>query len=228
MTAALVVGAPIAWVALVLARRRRPWSRRAGLVATMVAATASRFATGLFSDPTAVAAAAPVLAAIVVTRVPGPARGGAVVIPLLALGWLGGVLGSGWSIPARSCICARRSMGKVGSTSDSTRSAPAARGWAHGRAGRYRQRAGRAGPRRRRRILGLVERGRSRSALLFQRIETAFVARPGSASGSGANDQLEQGLSDIFRDGAPGYDVIYQNNTWRVFGHVNIQDSSKP
>jgi hypothetical protein len=65
-------------------------------------------------------------------------------------------------------------------------------------------------------------------ALLFSRIETALVAVPDPQSNSGANDRLNKAFPRLFREGAPGYAVVYQNNTWRVFGHVNIHDSSKP
>ena len=64
-------------------------------------------------------------------------------------------------------------------------------------------------------------------ALLFSRIETAFVAVPDPQSVTGANDRLNKVFPQLFREGAPGYGVVYQNNTWRVFGRVNIGESYK-
>jgi hypothetical protein len=65
-------------------------------------------------------------------------------------------------------------------------------------------------------------------ALLFSRIDTAFVAVPDPQSVTGANDRLNKAFPLLFRDGAPGYGVVYQNNTWRVFGRLNIGAPSKP
>jgi hypothetical protein len=96
MGVALAIGAPAAWVALALVYRRRPLVTPALVfAATMIAATAITVLSGLFGDPTAIAVAAPVLAAITVTRVPAVRERLAIVIPLLALGWLGGALGVG-------------------------------------------------------------------------------------------------------------------------------------
>jgi hypothetical protein len=230
MTAALVVGAPIAWVALVLARRRRPLVTPALVfVATTIAATAITVATGLFGDPTAVAAAAPVLAAIVVTRVPVLRERLAVVVPLLALGWLGGVLGVGLVDPG-TLLHLRAALDGQGGEHERL-DALGAGGAMAGRAGvladtdnapAFVLGRGAAGG-----ILGSSSEPFA-LALLFQRIETAFIAVPDPQSGSGANDRLNRAFPTLFRDGAPGYDVVYQNNTWRVFGHVNIHDSSKP
>jgi hypothetical protein len=66
----------------------------------MIAATAITVLSGLFGDPTAIAVAAPVLAAVTVTRVPAVRERLACVIPLLALGWLGGALREGLVDPS--------------------------------------------------------------------------------------------------------------------------------
>jgi hypothetical protein len=64
-------------------------------------------------------------------------------------------------------------------------------------------------------------------ALLFSRVETAFVAVPDPQSNTDANDGLNKAFPTLFREGTPGYGVVYQNNTWRIFGRLNIADSSK-
>ena len=64
-------------------------------------------------------------------------------------------------------------------------------------------------------------------ALLFSRIETAFVAVPDPQSNTGANNRLNKSFPTLFREGTPDYGVVYQNNTWRIFGRLNITDSNK-
>jgi hypothetical protein len=229
MTAALLVGAPIAWVALVLARRRRPLVTPALIfAATAVAATAITVATGLFGDPTVVAAAAPILAAVVVTRVPVVRERLAFVAPLLALGWLGGLLGVGLVDPGTLLHLRAALDGRVGEPE--RLDALGAGGAVAGRADVLADtdnapafvlgRGGAGG------ILGSSSEPFA-LALLFSRIETAFVAVPDPQSNAGANDRLNKAFPTLFRDGTPGYDVVYQNNTWRVFGRLNIRDSSK-
>jgi hypothetical protein len=66
----------------------------------MIAATAITVLSGLFGDPTAIAVAAPVVAAVTVTWVPAVRERLACVIPLLALGWLGGALREGLLDPS--------------------------------------------------------------------------------------------------------------------------------
>jgi hypothetical protein len=58
-------------------------------------------------------------------------------------------------------------------------------------------------------------------AILFSRIESPFVAIPDPQSNAGANDQLNKAFPLLYRQGKPGYGVVYQNNTWRVFGRLN-------
>jgi hypothetical protein len=56
---------------------------------------------------------------------------------------------------------------------------------------------------------------------------TAFVAVPDPQSNTGANDRLDMDFPTLFRDSGPGYGLVYQNNTWRVFGLLNIGDPPK-
>ena len=64
-------------------------------------------------------------------------------------------------------------------------------------------------------------------AILFDRIDTPFVAVPDPQSNSGANDRLDKAFPTLFREGAPGYRVIYQNNTWRLFARTNAASALK-
>jgi hypothetical protein len=54
-------------------------------------------------------------------------------------------------------------------------------------------------------------------ALLFARLDTPFIAVPDPHSPTGVNDRLSKAFPALYRDGAPGYRVIYQNTTWRLF-----------
>jgi hypothetical protein len=233
MVAALAFGAPMAWVALAFAHRRRPLVAPALIfAATAVAATAITVATGLFGDPTAVAVVAPVLAAIVVTRVPVVRERRAFVVPLLALGWFGGILGVGLVHPGAVLHLRAAIDGNGGGHGGEHERLDAlgAGGAVVGRAGVLADtdnapafvlgRGGASG------IFGSSSEPFA-LALLFSRFETAFVAVPDPQSNTGANDRLSRAFPTLFRDGAPGYGVVYQNNTWRVFGRLNTGDSSK-
>jgi hypothetical protein len=54
-------------------------------------------------------------------------------------------------------------------------------------------------------------------ALLFSRLDTPFVAVPDPHSTAGANDRIDKAFPTLYRRGAPGYRVVYQNTTWRLF-----------
>jgi hypothetical protein len=57
-------------------------------------------------------------------------------------------------------------------------------------------------------------------ALIFSRLDTPFVAVPDPQSAIGANDRLNKAFPALYRRGAPGYRLIYQNNTWRLYGRI--------
>jgi hypothetical protein len=57
-------------------------------------------------------------------------------------------------------------------------------------------------------------------ALLFDRIDSPFVAVPDPQSSLGASDRVNKAFPTLYREGLAGYRVIYQNNTWRLFGRV--------
>ena len=90
---ALLLGAPVVVIVLISVMRRRPLVVPAlVLAATTVAAAVIAVATGLFGDPVAVTAVPPILAAVVMTRVPQVRMRLGVVLPLLAIGWIGGAI----------------------------------------------------------------------------------------------------------------------------------------
>ena len=74
----------------------------------------------------------------------------------------------------------------------------------------------------------VLGRGRARGLLspsdeaftlgvLFSRIDTPFVAVPDPQIGIGAQDRLNKAFPLLYRRGAPGYRLVYQNATWRLF-----------
>ena len=77
----------------------------------------------------------------------------------------------------------------------------------------------------------VLGRGRARGLLapesegfklttLFGRINASFVAVPDPHSTTGFNDRLNKIFPKLYRYGAPGYRLVYQNSTWRLFEHV--------
>jgi membrane protein XagC len=216
--AALVLGAPIVVVALRAVVRRRPLVAPAFVfVATVIATAALTVTTGLFGEPTALAVAAPVLAAVVLVRV--PTLRPAVVVALLAAGWVGGAAGLVLVDPA--AVSHVRAVLQDGEPE--LADALAAGGAAIGRDG----------------VLAdtenapalVIGRGRARGmfgpasepftlALIFSRLDAPFVAVPDPQSTGGANDRLNKAFPTLFRRGAPGYRIVYQNNTWRLYGRI--------
>ena len=219
---ALVFAAPIVPVAIAWVHQRRPLVAPALVVIGMTAAAAwLTVTTGLFGDPAAAAVMPPILAAIVVTRIPVVRERMAVVIPLLVLGWFGGVLGLAIVDPrgATNVLVAiegravdqerlaafnlgQATVGRDGVLVD-TFNAPAI-------------------------VLG---RGRARGLLspsdeafalgvLFSRIDTPFVAVPDPQIGIGAQDRLNKAFPLLYRRGAPGYRLIYDNANWRLFART--------
>jgi hypothetical protein len=223
MAIALAAGAPIAVVLLAMVYRRRPLVVPAVIFAVIaVAATAISILSGFFGDPAAIVVAAPVLAAVVVIRVPLARERLLLATALLMLGWTGGFV----SLLLVDPITVSHFQAASGSGHGETErlDALSAGGAAIGREG----------------VLADVEnapafvlgRGRARGifgpqsepfalAMLFARIDTPFVAVPDPQSNIGVNDRLNKAFPSLFRDGAPGYRVIYQNNTWTLFGRIN-------
>jgi hypothetical protein len=51
----------------------------------------------------------------------------------------------------------------------------------------------------------------------MSRIETPFVAVPDPQIGIGAGDRLNKAFPLLYRRGAPGYRLVYENANWRLF-----------
>ena len=57
-------------------------------------------------------------------------------------------------------------------------------------------------------------------AILMARIDTPFIAVPDPHSAAGAQDQLNKVFPKLYRFGTPGYRLVYQNSTWRLFARL--------
>jgi hypothetical protein len=215
---ALALGAPLALIVAYQVRRRTPLlSPVLVLAATGVSAAAISVGTGWFGDPAAVAVTAPVLCTVTIIRIPSAREDLGRMLGLLALGWFGGVLALGLVDPlavARfSGVAAQAdlervaalnigsaTMGRSGVLVD-TDNAPAVvvgRGDAH----------------------GLLSSNEERFALslMFGRLDAPFVAVPNPQSTTGADDRIDRNFPTLYRHGAPGYRLIFENATWRLYG----------
>jgi hypothetical protein len=222
MGLALGIAAPAAVVMLIMVRRRRPLVVPAAVfVAAVLAATAISVLSGLFGDPAAMVVAAPVLTAAAVARVPVARERLILVITLLTFGWFGGF----WSLALADPVTLSALRANFHASVNSARKeALAAGGASAGHDGVLVDvgnspafvlgRGGAAG------LLGPQSEAFALT-LMFARIETPFVAVPDPLSAAGANDALDKAFPLLFSNGLPGYHVVYQNNTWRLFGRIN-------
>jgi len=220
MGAAIAIGAPVAVILLAFAYRRRPLVDPAAVFfAAALAATALCVLSGFFGDPTAIVVAAPVLTAAAVTRIPIARERVALVVAFLAIGWVGGF----FSLTLVDPITVNQIHAVFERGTSERLDAVEAGGAAAGRDG----------------VLAdtdnapafVLGRGRARGilgpqsepfalAMLFSRIDTPFVAVPDPQSATGANDRLNKAFPSLFHDGLSGYRIVYQNNTWRLFGRL--------
>lgn len=216
---ALVLGAPIVLIAIAWVYRRRPLVAPAAvMVATTIAATSLAVATGLFGDPGALAAAPPILAAVVITRVPVIRERLAAVLALLALGWFGGLVGLTIVDPGDA---ARISDALAGRGLDQERMAAIGLGNATiGRDGilvdTFNAPAVVLGRGRARGLLSPSDEAFSLS-LIFSHIDAPFVAVPDPLISNGAQDRLNKAFPLLYGHGARGYHLIYANPRWRLF-----------
>jgi hypothetical protein len=216
---ALVFAAPLVPVAIAWVHARRPLVAPALVIVTMTAAAAwITVTTALFGDPAALAVMPPILAAAVITRMPVIRERLALVLPLLVLGWLGGVVGLAIMDP-RGASNVRFVL--AGGGFDKERLAAISLG--HATIGREGILAdtfnapaivlgrGRAG--------GLLSPSDEAFTLtaLFSRIDTPFIAVPDPQTSAGAQDRLNKIFPLLYRRGAPGYRVVYENANWRLF-----------
>jgi hypothetical protein len=216
---ALLLGAPIVPAAIIWVWRRRPLVSPALVIVAMTAFAAGIAAfTGLFGDPAAVAVMPPILAAIIIIYVPPVRERLVLVLPLLVFGWFGGILGLAIADP-RGATNVRIAL--EGRSVDPERRAAIDLGYATiGREGilvdSYNAPAivlGRSGAR------GLLSPSDEAFTLsvLFSKIQAPFVAVPDPQIGTGAQDRLNKAFPLLYRRGAPGYRLIYDNANWRLF-----------
>jgi hypothetical protein len=64
--------------------------------------------------------------------------------------------------------------------------------------------------------------------MLFAKLDAPLVAVPDPQSLSGAQDQLNKLFPNLYRSGAPGYRLVYQNPTWRLFERAGAAPVPKP
>jgi len=215
----VLLAAPVVPVAIVWVWRRRPLVAPALVIIAMTALAASlAVLTGLFGAPAAVAVMPPCLAAIIILHVPVMRERLAVVLPLLILGWFGGIAGLAIADP-RGAANVRAAI--KGRNVDIERMAAIDLGGATiGHDGilvdTYNAPAivlGRGGAR------GLLSPSDEAFMLdvLFSRVDTPFVAVPDPQTGIGAQDRLNKAFPLLYRRGAAGYRLVYDNANWRLF-----------
>jgi hypothetical protein len=189
------------------------------LSATTLAAAAITVTTGLFGDPVALTAVPPVLAAIVVMRVPDIRSRLGIVLLLLVIGWLGGAVGLAIIDPR---IITHLSAVLTPVSADPSRTDALDLGGALiAREGVLVDSVnaptvvvGRGS------ASGLITPpGENFSlAILMSIISTPFVAVPDPQSSGGAQDRLNKAFPQLYQRGPPGYRLVYQNTNWRLFG----------
>jgi hypothetical protein len=216
---ALLVAAPLAPVALAWVYRRRPLVAPACVIAAAaVGAGALAVSAGLFGEPAILISAAPVLAALVLTRVPVVRERLATVLALLVLGWAGGIPALAVADPRGAALVRLVLEGGGGDRQEID--ALALGGATVGRDGILIDSENAPAV-----VLG---RGRSRGllspadeafafALMFARIDTPLVAVPSPDTRIGARDRLNKAFPLLYRRGAPGYRLLYENDSWRLY-----------
>jgi hypothetical protein len=223
MIAAILIGAPIAPVAIISIWRLRPLlSPTLMFVAMTVAAAGLAVTTGVFGDPAAVAVMPPMLAAIIVIQMPPVRRRLGLVLTTLVLGWFGGIAGLAIADPSGTVNVA---VALEGRHVDAERAAAIDLGNATvGRDGILVDTLnapavvlGRGGAR------GLLSPSDEAFTLgiLFSRIDTPFVAVPDPQIGVGAQDRLNKAFPLLYRRGATGYRLIFENAGWRLFARTD-------
>jgi hypothetical protein len=215
----LLSAAPVVPVAIFWALRRRPLIAPVIVIVAMASiATFIAVNTDLFGDPVALAIVPPILAAIVIIRFPMMHERLTVVLPLLVLGWIGGLIGLTIMDP-RAAMNVKTAID--GHSADPERVAAIQLGKATiGYDGIMVDIYNAPGI-----VLG---RGRANGLLspfdetfalgvMLSRIETPFVAVPDPQTGIGAQDQLNKAFPRLYRYGAAGYRLVYDNASWRIF-----------
>jgi len=161
----------------------------------------------------------PVLAAIVIMRIPDVRTRLGIVLPLLVIGWIGGVVEFA-ILDSRSIAHLDAVLAPAGS--DRARTDALDLGGAI---------AAHAGVMVDSVNAPAVVVGRGRAtglitppdenfnlAILMSTISTPFVAVPDPQSNVGARDRLNKAFPQLYQRGLPGYRLVYQNTNWRLFG----------
>lgn len=219
---ATVMGAPVVLYGLLLAQKRRPLVVPI-LVLAAIAVTSAAIAvsTGLFGNPAAVNAVVPVLATLVVIRIPDVRQRRGRLMALLIAGWIGGFAGSVAVDPGMALqLSGIETPGRLGERADALRLGQAAKGLDgmlvdtdHA-------------------PMVVIGRGTARGliaptdddfslSVLMGRIGAPYVAVPDPHSPAGAQDHLNKAFPLLHRSGAQSYRLIYQNRTWRLFARNN-------
>jgi hypothetical protein len=216
---ACLLAAPLVPVTIFWVWGRRPLVAPALVIIAMTAVAAGiAVLTGLFGDPAPVAVMPPLLAAIVILHVPMVRERLALVLPLLVVGWFGGIIGLAIVDPRGATNV---EVAINGRNVDTERLAAVNLGNATvGRDGVLVDILnapaivlGRGGAR------GLLSPSDEAFTLnvLFSRIDTPFVAVPDPQVGIGAQDRLNKAFPLLYRRGAAGYSLVYDNANWRLF-----------
>jgi hypothetical protein len=226
MIVAVLLGAPIVPVAIISIWRLRPLlSPTLMLVATAAAAAGLAVTTGLFGDPAVVAVMPPVVAAIIIIHMPPVRRRWGIVLAMLVLGWFGGIPGLAVTDPGGAVNVA---IALEGRNVDAERIAAINLGNATvGRDGvlvdTLNAPAVVLGRRSARGLLSPSDEAFT-LGILFSRIDTPFVAVPDPAIGTGAQDRLNKAFPQLYRRGAAGYHLIYEDAGWRLFARTEAAD----
>ncbi len=218
---AFVLGTPLVPATLGWVYRRRPLVVPALIVIAMtILATWIAVATGVFGDPAAVAVVPPILAAVLIARVNLVHKRFAIVLPLLVLGWFGGVIGVAMVDPrgaesVRAVLDGRGFDQERTSAIDLGRATIAYQGVL---VDTFNAPAVVLGRGRARGLITPSEEGFTLS-VLFSRLDTPYVAVPDPEIGNGAQDRLNKTFPLLYRFGAAGYHLAYSNSGWRLYAH---------
>jgi hypothetical protein len=216
-TLALVLGAPLAFVAMRRIRRRRPLlAPPAVLAASSVTAAAISVATGLFGDPAAVAVAAPILCVIVIIRIPIEHDHIAHMLALLVVGWLGGAMALTLVDPRAVSELSAGELNLGHERLDALNVGHAIIGLDGVLVDGDNAPAVIVGRIDARGLLSPADE-KFNLTILLARIDAPFVAIPNPQSATGLQDRLVHSFPSLYRNGAPGYRLAYQNDTWRLY-----------
>jgi hypothetical protein len=193
------------------------------LFCAVVMAGVMTVAAGVFGSPASLSIAAPVLAAVAMTRIPAIRERLPALLTMLELGWVGGAA----SVTILDPRFVNDMIAMTGARGDQNRLAALDLGYATAAYDGVLVDTFNA-------PAVVLGRGRARGlhaphsenftmTMLFARIDAPFVAVPDPDSTIGVRDQLNKAFPKLYRFGAPGYRLVYQNSTWRLFARVDAR-----